>query len=80
MGWSSMNDDGYFWIYRTEQGIIATCTYTYMKIMGVEKWKGKMAKMPTDFMLDQVIQDDDLDNLSGCVEWVNFYLIGGYYL
>ena len=81
MGWSSINDDGYFWVYRTEQGIQATCTYTYMKVSGVEQWKGKINKKQTSFYGGTgTVAKWDLENLVGCVEWVEDYLMGGYWL
>ena len=80
LGWVSINDDGNFWVFRTEQGIIATCTYTYMKVSGIELWKGKMNNMRTDFGFDGAWVATDLDNLAGCVEWVSRQLMGGYYI
>jgi hypothetical protein len=80
MGWSPIAENGYHWIYRTEQGIQATCSYTYMRVNDVEMWEGVMHKMPTSFMGGQVVQEAGLENLAGCVEWVEHHLYGGYYL
>jgi hypothetical protein len=79
-GWTPLTEDGYHWIFRTEQGIQATCQYQYMRVQDVEMWKGTMHKMTTDFMSDQSVQESGLSNLSGCVDWVNHHLYGGYYL
>lgn len=80
-GWIPLFDDGNFWMYRTESGIQAECNYQYMKIMGVEQWRGRMLNMYTDFMAgSDRFEESGLSNLSGCVAWVENNLMGGYYL
>jgi hypothetical protein len=51
-----------------------------MRVNDVEMWKGVMHKMPTSFMGGQAVQEEGLENLAGCVEWVEHHLYGGYYL
>jgi hypothetical protein len=81
MGWQPLTESGYLWVYRTEQGIQASCSYQFMKVQDVEMWKGEMIKMQSDFMGGtQTLQESGLENLAGCVEWVNHHLLGGYYL
>ena len=81
MGWSAMLPSGNLWVYRTERGIQASCNYQYMKISGVEQWRGKMLKMKTSFMQEtEIVQQSGLQNLSGCVEWVENHLKGGYWI
>jgi hypothetical protein len=81
MGWHSMLPSGHLWVYRTERGIQASCNYQYSKVRGVEQWRGKMLKMKTSFWQEtEIVQRGGLENLSGCVEWVEHHLKGGYWI
>lgn len=79
--WVPTNDSGFHWVYRTEEGIMASCDYQYMRVKGVRHWQGKMWKMNTDFMggTDPYIQSG-LEELAGCVAWVEHNLYGGYWI
>jgi hypothetical protein len=63
--------------------IIAKCEYTYMKVRGIRLWRGVYYMGVTDFFGGGFDKDfkrgDDLEELHGCVEWVNKQLLGDYY-
>ena len=81
-GWIPIDEPGYTWEYwaRTRYDnieVVARCEYTYMKVSGVEKWRGTYYGTPTDFYWNDP-PVARLDNLSGCVEWVNHHKNGDY--
>ena len=76
-----MLESGNLWMYRTERGIQAVCRYQYMKVSDVRQWSGEMKKMYTDFMGGtETYYESGLEELAGCVAWVEHHLYGGYYL
>jgi hypothetical protein len=79
-GWQAMDENGNHWQYRTEEGIVATCVYTYMKVGVVQMWRGTYYHKKTDFMEDGPYQQGGLGNLVGCVVWVYHNLYGDYWI
>jgi hypothetical protein len=83
-GWIVQDDNGFVWEYHAQRGVtaievVARCSYTYMKISGVEKWHGTYYGTPTDFYeSDPPVRETD--GLSGCVTWVNHHMNGDYYI
>ena len=81
-GWSPTSESGNHWVLRDYIGgklhILARCDYTYMKVMGVEKWKGKYYGMTDDLNFDKPVSNYELDELSGCVDWVKMFYYGDY--
>jgi len=81
-GWQPTSDSGNHWVLRGFLGgkltILATCDYTYMKIMGVEKWKGRYFGMTDDMNFHGPVWNNDLENLVGCVDWVKNFYYGDY--
>jgi hypothetical protein len=76
-----MSEDGNNWVYRTEQGLQAQCSYTYMKVENIQQWRGVLFKRNTDFMGGtQRVEESGLEELAGCVAWVEHHLVGGYWL
>jgi len=81
-GWMPTSDSGDHWVLRDYIGgklnLIATCDYTYMKIRGIEIWKGKYFGMTDDLNFHGPVFDDNLENLAGCVDWVKNFYYGDY--
>jgi hypothetical protein len=79
LGWIPMSETGYTWLYKARRAngsveVVAMCRYDFMKVGGVEKWTGTYYQNPTDPPQSQ------LDNLSGCVAWVNHHMYGDYFI
>ena len=81
-GWQPVTQDGNHWsLYAPIGGnlnLIATCDYSYMKVSGVEKWRGRYFGMTSDLHFHGYVFDSELQNLSGCVEWVKMFYYGDY--
>jgi hypothetical protein len=81
-GWQPTSDFGNHWVLRGYIGghltILAKCDYTYMKIRGVEKWRGTYFGMKESFKWHGPVFDKNLDNLVGCVDWVKMFYYGDY--
>lgn len=84
VGWVAIDKDGYRWEYHAKAKynntqVLATCTYTYMRISGVERWKGTYHGTSTDFYWkDPPVAR--LDNLVGCFNWVNHHMNGNHFI
>jgi hypothetical protein len=84
VGWFVQDDDGYLWEYRARARydniqVLATCEYTYMRVSGVEKWRGTYYGTPTDmYWNDPPVAR--LDNLVGCFNWVNHHMNGDQFI
>jgi len=84
VGWTVIDEDGYHWEYRVlarwdNIQVLAVCEYTYMKVSGVEKWRGTYYGTPTDFYWkDPPVSR--VDNLSGCFDWVNHHMNGDHFI
>lgn len=80
-GWNPMDEDGYSWSLDAEDGtMIARCYYTYIKISGVEKWQGVFYYQVHDLPAFGHYTTVETDGLAECVEWVETFALGGYYL
>lgn len=79
-GWRALDNDGYTWALEDSEGrMIARCYYTYMRVGGIEKWTGVFYSMKTDFFGSRYYANE-VDNLSGCFDWVNHMTLGGHYI
>jgi hypothetical protein len=83
-GWIATDGSGNHWLLYvpTQDGRkrIAECNYQYMKIKGVEQWSAVFYPIQESFNFHGPVWENHLENLSGCVEWVNKFQYGGYYL
>ncbi len=81
-GWQPTSESGNHWVLRGFIGgklnILARCDYTYIKIRGVERWKGRYYGMKDELNFDDPVSNHDLKELSGCVEWVKMFYYGDY--
>jgi hypothetical protein len=81
-GWQPTGISGNHWILRGFIGgkltVLARCDYSYMRVMGVEKWKGIYYGMTDDISFGDPVSHPDLRNLSGCVDWVKMFYYGDY--
>ena len=83
-GWVPIDKSGYYWEYwaRTRYNnveIVAKCVYTYIKVSGVEKWKGTYYGTPTDLYWSDPPMSR-LDGLHSCISWVNHHMNGDYFI
>jgi hypothetical protein len=84
-GWTPIFDNGNVWnLYVVEDGhlvVLAQCRYQYVKVMGIEMWQGSYYDAVSDFNpFGHYLVERDLESLSGCVEWVEHQVLGGYYV
>jgi hypothetical protein len=84
-GWTSIHDNGNLWnLYVIANGhlvVLAQCRYQYVKVMGVEMWRGVYFAGRDDMNpFDHFLVRRSLENLSGCVEWVDNQVLGGFYV
>lgn len=81
-GWIAKSSDGNHWDlyvpYDGNRKRIASCDYQYMKVRGIEMWEGRYYGMNETWNFHEEILEDNLNNLSGCVEWVNKFYYGGW--
>lgn len=84
VGWQAIDQSGNHWVLYVpnDDGVlrIASCDYSYMKIRGVEKWKGQYYGMVDSMNHHGPVFDNDLENLVGCVTWVERFLYGDFYI
>jgi hypothetical protein len=60
---------------------LAQCRYQYVKVGGVEMWKGSYFAGYTELEpFGHYLVMRDLENLSGCVEWVEHQVLGDYFI
>lgn len=83
--WVALDQDGYVWEYRAlakydDTQVVARCEYQYIKINGVEQWRGIYYNSGTDFDNKFFPQKAYLENLASCVKWVNHFMYGDFYL
>jgi hypothetical protein len=84
-GWTPLHDNGKTWnLYVVEDDhlvALAQCRYQYVKVMGTEMWKGSYFTGRSEFKpYDRYLIKRDLENLSGCVEWAEHQVLGGYFI
>jgi hypothetical protein len=86
LGWNSMGETGHHWTYlcKNRNDIfveLARCEYQYIKIKGVEMWRGTyFGKMTSFQMKKDPFTKGRLDGLYRCVEWVRHHRIGDWYI
>ena len=90
VGWLPQDKDGYLWEYHARgRGrviqVVARCSYTFIRIRGVEKWNGTYYNILDDFgkgdQFDSFVTSwKRLDGLSGCVRWVEHFLYGDKFI
>jgi predicted small secreted protein len=84
-GWTPLHANGNTWnLYVVEDGhlvVLAQCRYQYVKIQGVEMWMGSYFAGRDDLNpYGHYLIVHDLENLSGCVEWVEHQVLGDYFI
>jgi hypothetical protein len=83
-GWIARSDDGNHWDFyvKKEKGRarLASCDYQYMKVYGVEMWKGKYYGMTDSMNFHGPVFATELPNLVGCVKWCDKFTYGDYYI
>lgn len=86
LGWVPRTESGNHWSYWVLRGrervLLASCDYSYMKVRGIELWNGTYYNITDDFAYynGQPLIESGLENLCGCVSWVNKFLNGDYYI
>lgn len=84
LGWVARNDSGNewdYWInYEGVRTVLATCEYSYMRVVGVEKWKATYHGMSDSRMHHGPVYDFNRDNMCGCFDWVQRFIVGHYYM
>jgi hypothetical protein len=87
-GWVPQTDSGYVWEYWAPQGnatiVVARCEYSYMKLQGIRQWTGRYYNQATslwgDDMRNRPHYQSGLEELAGCVKWVEHFMYGDYYI
>lgn len=82
-GWVVIDQDGYIWEYWTMRGdvlvTLGRCEYTYMRVSGVEIWRGTYHWSERDLYMGSPIQAET-EGLHECTEWIMHHAIGDYYV
>lgn len=86
--WVQMDSYGYVWELHDKRArytqVVARCSYSFMRISGIERWRGIYFNKSMDFsgngLDDRFVDNSDLDGLCGCVEWVYHFLFGDLYI
>ena len=82
-GWVAVQESGLVWNYYSQNmEKIAQCAMLSMDISTkAERWGGVYLKSPPlSFTGHRTTLAKTTDSLAECVEWVHFYLYGGYYI
>lgn len=80
--------EGMIWEYHAVRNgntqVVARCEYQYVRLSGVRWWRGTYFNKTWDFFSggfeDGFITETELPELCGCVEWVNHFMLGDYYI
>jgi hypothetical protein len=80
-GWFVGDDDGYIWYLQGDGGeLIGKCSYSYIKVMGVEEWHAVFYQQSHDIESFGPYIEATTEGLYECANWVEQYALGGYYL